>query len=225
MPILNSTFRTLDAFPQESNKSRAQQIIDRFKDRPGNGFMLIDLPIDGDRIIRPESDADLSLSSELPEHSFRSDIDYICDRIDLMIADIRHQLLALGTDRPFDLITIEASKLDHSDDESGGILGVDPTTGFHIDLTPEKVFIAFGEVANIECISGPIEVSYEGASWNEEDQAVSFATKEAISKDRVTVHSIPNGVPVLMNKDTVHQRGAVLSEGFRLRIALKLAEV
>ena len=226
MPIINSTFRVLDGFPQESNRSRAQEIIDWFKDRLENGFMLIDLPIDADRIIRPESDVDLSLSSELPEHSFRSDIDYICDRIDLMIADIRSQLDDKLKDTSFHSISIHCSEHNVGDDDPSEIdsLVPDPTVGFHTDFGSERILLAFGDVAQTECVLGAIEVDSLDDNWKEQDDVIDQATRSAVVGGHASIHPIPNAIPVLMSEDTIHQRGKILCKGFRLLLVLRFKE-
>lgn len=226
MPIIDSTFRTLDDFPQKPNVTRAQEIIDRFKDRLENGFSLVDLPTDGDRIIRPESDTDLKLSSELPVDSFGSDIAYICDRIDLMIADIRGQLGDRLKDTSFHSISIHCSEYNVGDDDPSEIdfLAPDPTVGFHTDFGPERILLAFGDVAQTECVLGAIEVDSLDDNWKEQDDVIDQTTRKAVHDGFASIHSIPNGIPVLMNEDTIHHRGRILCKGFRLLLVLRFKE-
>ena len=97
---------------------------------------------------------------------------------------------------------------------------------WHIDNTDSKVFqvfIAFGDIARIECVRGDFDAACdeEGYPKYMEDYEVVELMQ---SVENPNVSAVPNGRFAVMKDNCIHRRGPVVKDGWRTSISFHLTK-
>ncbi len=95
------------------------------------------------------------------------------------------------------------------------------TARWHWDMD-RFVFVALGDVANVECAEGDLWIPDLERGSEEQEEALARLANEAVKTGALVPHSIPNGVPVLINDQTLHRQGLPFATGPRLILRASL---
>ncbi|MEK7672982.1 MAG: hypothetical protein AAB373_03785 [Patescibacteria group bacterium] len=185
MEKINSQFEVAPLNPEIERRivAKVQRImsqIGEFEDQP--------IPIDMQEKLIPDDyiKQDLALNKR-KEKMFYSAIQYILDSIDARVATLLEGKVPIGVNIWCTSWSLEDENL--------------PIGEWHLDDEVERVFIAFGDIADIECINGEIELE------DFEDDNVVFAVENGLKAGSITATSIPNNCPVILKPHTIHRKG------------------
>ncbi len=88
---------------------------------------------------------------------------------------------------------------------------------WHVDVI-NFVFVAFGDIASIECIRGPFKKEPVWKSMRER-------TATGLEESKLEAKQIPNGVPVALTHTTVHRKGQIERSGIRISMQLGIEDL
>ncbi len=90
------------------------------------------------------------------------------------------------------------------------------------DVDGARIFIAFGGVANIQCIRGTVHVDFDDP-YGSSDQLRILAntTTLALQAGEVECGDIPNGTGLVYKGTAIHQRGPILAKGYRVGFSVE----